>query len=56
MPSVAELAEVTYWMQRLLAEKSQSLPVLAPLAESGNARKIRNIAKNRAGSRNLRTK
>ncbi|MCT2591450.1 hypothetical protein LHJ74_16325 [Streptomyces sp. N2-109] len=52
VPRPAELAEVTDWMQRVLAEKSASLPVLALLAESGNTKKVRNIAKNRAGSRN----
>jgi hypothetical protein len=49
----AELAEVSNWMQRVLAETSTSLPVLTLLAESGRTRKIRNIAKNRAGSREL---
>lgn len=52
----AELAQVTDWMQRVLAEKSMSPALLALLAESGRTRKIRNIAKNRAGSRDLRTK
>jgi hypothetical protein len=47
VPAEAELAEVTPWMQRLLAEESTSPPVLALLAESGGTRKIRNIAKNR---------
>ncbi|MFB9688256.1 hypothetical protein [Amycolatopsis plumensis] len=48
VPTEAELAEATPWMQRLLAEESTSQPVLALLAESGHTRKIRNIAKNRA--------
>jgi hypothetical protein len=47
VPSEAELAGATPWMQRLLAEESTSRPVLALLAESGRTRKIRNIAKNR---------
>ncbi|MFD5390867.1 hypothetical protein [Streptomyces sp. NPDC056669] len=51
MPTPAELAKVTDWMQRVLAEESTSPGVLALLAESGNAKKTRNIAKNRAGSR-----
>jgi hypothetical protein len=55
VPDPAELADVTDWMQRLLAEESTSLPVLGMLAESGSTRKIRNIAKNRLGSRELRT-
>jgi hypothetical protein len=55
VPTPAELAGVTDWMQRLLADESMSLPILTLLAESGSTRKIRNIAKNRAGSRELRT-
>lgn len=55
VPEPAQLAEVTDWMQRKLAEGSTSLPVLALLAESGSTKKIRNVAKNRAGSRELRT-
>ncbi|MCX5200207.1 hypothetical protein OG897_01835 [Streptomyces sp. NBC_00237] len=51
VPTASELADVTYWMQRLLAEGSRSLPVLALLAESGSERKIRNIAANRSRSR-----
>ncbi|MEU4254440.1 hypothetical protein AB0F15_44325 [Amycolatopsis sp. NPDC026612] len=48
VPSEAELAEVTPWMQRLLAAGPTSPPpVLALLAASGATRKIRNIAKNR---------
>ncbi|MFI5801777.1 hypothetical protein [Streptomyces sp. NPDC051561] len=54
VPTPAELAQATYWMQRRLAENSTSPAVLALLAESGSARKIRNIAKNRAASRELR--
>ncbi|MEU5029268.1 hypothetical protein [Streptomyces milbemycinicus] len=55
MPTPAELAEVTDWMQRFLAEHSTSSAVLALVAESGSRKKIRNIAMNRAGSRELRT-
>ncbi|MGW7753878.1 hypothetical protein ACWGK6_20485 [Streptomyces violaceusniger] len=55
MPTPAELAEVTDWMQRFLAEHSTSPAVLTLVAESGSRKKIRNIAKNRAGSRKLRT-
>ncbi|MFJ8677700.1 hypothetical protein [Streptomyces sp. NPDC093589] len=55
VPTSAELAEVTDWMQRFLAEHSTSLAVLALVAESANTRKTRNIAKNRAGIRKLRT-
>ncbi|NGO78120.1 hypothetical protein G6045_20985 [Streptomyces sp. YC504] len=55
VPTPGELAQVTYWMQRDLAENSTCPAVLALLAESGRAKKIRNIAKNRAGSRRLRT-
>ncbi|MET9593880.1 hypothetical protein ABZY45_23570 [Streptomyces sp. NPDC006516] len=51
----AELAGVTDWMQRVLAEESTSPAVLALLAGSGSSRKIRNIAKSRAGKRELRT-
>lgn len=50
VPTPAELAEVTDWMQRHLAEWSTSPAVLALLAGSANTRKTRNIAKNRAGS------
>ncbi|MGW7413439.1 hypothetical protein [Streptomyces sp. NPDC054863] len=56
VPAPAELAEVTDWMQRLLAETSTSPAVLALLAESANRKKTRNIAKNRAGSHRLRTR
>ncbi|WP_413114519.1 hypothetical protein ACK1X7_01235 [Streptomyces sp. CY1] len=51
VPTPAELAKVTDWMQRVLAEHSASSAVLALVAESGSRKKIRNIAKNRAGSR-----
>ncbi|MEU6995879.1 hypothetical protein ABZ953_35155 [Streptomyces sp. NPDC046465] len=51
VPTPVELAEVTDWMQRLLARVSTSPAVLALLAESGSRRKIRNIANDRAGSR-----
>ncbi|MCX4672496.1 hypothetical protein OG453_38620 [Streptomyces sp. NBC_01381] len=56
VPTPAELAEVTDWMQRYLAEWSRSPAVLAVVAESANTKKTRNIAKNRAGSRKLRAK
>ncbi|MFE0759792.1 hypothetical protein [Streptomyces smyrnaeus] len=56
VPAPAELAQVTDWMQRVLAQESTSPAVLALLAESGNRKKTRNIAKNRAASRKLRTK
>lgn len=55
LPTPVELAQVTDWMQRLLAEVSTSPAILALLAESGSTRKIRNIAKDRAGNRKLRT-
>ncbi|MGA4848740.1 hypothetical protein ACOBQB_21715 [Streptomyces sp. G5(2025)] len=51
VPTPAELAQVTDWMQRHLAEQSTSPAVLALLAESAHTRKTRNIAKNRAGNR-----
>ncbi|MEV0139393.1 MULTISPECIES: hypothetical protein [Streptomyces] len=54
MPTTAELAEITDWMQRALAEGSRSPAVLALLAESGRRKKTRNVAKNRARSRELR--
>lgn len=50
VPDPSELAAATDWMQRKLAEKSTSPPVLTLLAESGNTKKIRNIAKNRTRS------
>ncbi|MGW0964372.1 hypothetical protein ACWD4K_36525 [Streptomyces gelaticus] len=50
VPTPAELAKVTDWMQRQLAEKSTSPAVLALLAESGSRKKTRSIAKNRAGN------
>ncbi|MEU8824887.1 hypothetical protein [Streptomyces sp. NPDC048636] len=55
MPTQAELAKATDWMQRRLAEESTSPAVLALLAESARTKKTRNIAKNRAGSSQLRT-
>lgn len=55
VPTPAELENVTHWMQRYLADYSTSLPVLTLLAESGSTKKIRNVAKNRARSRELRT-
>ncbi len=51
VPTATELAAVTDWMQRFLAEGSTSLPVLTLLAETARTKKTRNIAKNRAGSR-----
>ena len=51
LPTSAELAAVTDWMQRFLAEGSTSLPVLTLLAETARTKKTRNIARNRAGSR-----
>ncbi|MFD8494897.1 hypothetical protein [Amycolatopsis sp. NPDC059657] len=51
VPTAAELAEITDWMQRLLAEETTSAPVLDLLAESGSTKKIRNIAKSRIGLR-----
>jgi hypothetical protein len=54
VPTPAELAEVTDWMQRFLAQGSTSPAVLATVAEYANTKKTRNIAKNRAGSRRLR--
>ncbi|MFD5692142.1 hypothetical protein [Streptomyces rubiginosohelvolus] len=54
VPTPAELAEVTDWMQRTLAEGSRSPAVLALLAESGRRKKTRNVAENRARSRELR--
>lgn len=55
VPTPVELAGVTDWMQRRIAAESTALPVLALLAEFGGTKKIRNIAKNRAGSREPRT-
>ncbi|MFF1376221.1 hypothetical protein [Streptomyces sp. NPDC058308] len=55
VPTPAELAEVTDWMQRSLAEGSTSPAVLALLSESAHTRKTRNIARNRARSRKLST-
>lgn len=53
-PTPEELADVTAWMQRGLAEKSTAMPVLTVLAGHGRTKKIRNIAKNRAQSREVR--
>ncbi|MFF0076860.1 hypothetical protein [Streptomyces sp. NPDC005494] len=49
VPTPVELTRVTDWMQRVLAEEATSPAALALLAESGSTKKIRNIAKNRAG-------
>jgi len=48
--SVAELAGLSYSMQRRMAEFAGSAPVLRLLAEHGQAKKIRNIAANRLRS------
>ncbi|GAB3964220.1 hypothetical protein GCM10029978_024200 [Actinoallomurus acanthiterrae] len=53
-PAAAEMASATAWMQRRIATESTSLSVLAMLTEAGRTRKIRNIARNRAGSRAVR--
>jgi hypothetical protein len=53
-PTATELASITDWMQRLLADESTSLPVLTMLAETGSTRKIRIVARNRARNRALR--
>lgn len=53
-PTAAEIASITDWMQREIATKSTSLPVLAILTETGSTRKIRNIARNHASSRAVR--
>ncbi|MEW2389653.1 hypothetical protein AB0933_14990 [Streptomyces venezuelae] len=53
-PTPVELAEATDWMQRHLAEWSRSPAVLAVVAESARTRKTRNVAKNRAGGRELK--
>lgn len=55
VPTPDELAQVTDWMQRHLAEWSRSPEVLAVVAGSARTKKTRNIAKNRADSRELRT-
>ncbi|WP_409240450.1 hypothetical protein [Streptomyces sp. PA5.6] len=54
VPTPDELAGVTDWMQRELAEWSRSPAVLAVVAESARTKKTRNIAKNRANSRELK--
>lgn len=56
VPTPAGLTQVTEWMRRALAEESTSLAVLAPLAESDSVKQTRDIAKNRARSRTLRTR
>ncbi|MGW1819219.1 hypothetical protein ACWCQM_37400 [Streptomyces sp. NPDC002125] len=56
VPAPTDWAKVTDWMQRLLAEEATSPAALALLAESGSTRKIRNIARNRAGSLDRRTR
>ncbi|MFD5349849.1 hypothetical protein ACFWJY_40390, partial [Streptomyces anulatus] len=56
VPTPAELAEVTDWMQRLLARESTSSEVLALLAGSGSRKKIRNVAKDRSRNRRLGTR
>lgn len=56
VPTPAELAEVTDWMQRLLAHESTSPEILALLAGSGRRKKIRNVAKDRGRNRRLRTR
>ncbi|GAA4679529.1 hypothetical protein GCM10023324_36780 [Streptomyces youssoufiensis] len=50
VPTAAELAQVTDWMQRLVAEESTSPAVLALLAASGRRGKTRNVATNRSRS------
>ncbi|MFE0173203.1 hypothetical protein ACFWZ2_12850 [Streptomyces sp. NPDC059002] len=54
VPTSAELAKATDWMQRVLAEESTSPAVLDLLGESARTKKTRNIAKTRAGSRRHR--
>ncbi|MFD4629657.1 hypothetical protein ACFVYR_09395 [Streptomyces sp. NPDC058284] len=54
VPTPDELAGVTDWMQRHLAEWSRSPEALAVVAESARTKKTRNIAKNRANSRELK--
>ncbi|MFI7010310.1 hypothetical protein [Streptomyces sp. NPDC050145] len=56
VPAADELAGVTNWVQRVLAEEAMSPAVLALLAESARHRKTRNIARNRAGSRAVRSR
>jgi hypothetical protein len=50
VPDIADVAAVSDWMQRRLADFSTSSPVLTLLAEHGRTKKTRNVAKNRAGS------
>jgi hypothetical protein len=54
-PTSAQLSGITNWMQRTIAEESTSLPILTLLAEDGRTKKIRNIARNRAGNRKITT-
>lgn len=54
-PNADELTDITDWMQRIIAEESTSPPILIFLAENGRTKKIRNIARNRARSRAVRT-
>lgn len=54
VPTPDELAEATDWMQRHFAEWSRSPEVLAVVAESARTKKTRNIARNRANSRELK--
>ncbi|GGP89089.1 hypothetical protein [Streptomyces melanogenes] len=53
VPTPVAWAKVTYGMQRVLAEQSASPEVLALLAGSGS-KKIRHIARDRAGNGKLR--
>ncbi|MFI6344310.1 hypothetical protein [Streptomyces sp. NPDC050560] len=55
LPTPEELADVTDWMQRTLADTSASPQLLALIAEYGRTRKIRNVAGNRSGHRGPRT-
>ncbi|WP_169515257.1 hypothetical protein [Amycolatopsis benzoatilytica] len=48
VPTSDELAAVSDWMQRRLADLSDSLPVLALLAAHARTKKTRNTAVNRA--------
>ncbi len=53
-PTAAEMASATDWMQRRIAAESTSPAALTMLTEMGSTKKIRNIARNRAGSRAVR--
>lgn len=46
----SDLTTVSDWMQRILAAESTAPAVLALLAETGNTKKIRNVARARANS------